>query len=644
MPPKSSKNKAASASASSSSSANAHASSYSSKSAALSSLSELKVPLNADYSAARDYGSSTSVAIIADGNADAVGDAQQGAATPMVIVEAQKALEQEGPQSMYVYLSFMALGGAMIFPFKAVSNVGDFFAQEWPGTDILFYAPSALTVATPLMQSFTVRLFGSFSYTSLLIVPLLLVAADVAFLPFVPAIMPDPDSSFALALIVFAFKGVFGAVCQATLFSLAAALPAHYVQGVMEGQGWSGLLAVAIRAVIKGLLPDPEAPETIRRSGRVFFVVAALVVVAAALNVLRLRTHPVVEHYAALADKHPDVPGSLLASDCARGRAARSARAAELAGLSGLAGVSGLAALEGLEGDAYTVQRGALTVANADALAAAPGGGGKRRARVSVRGGIQDGRGAGAGSAHSSEADALTVSDFDGDHDGDGDNDGDSERQTVSASALVPHNKAGDHNSNNSSSTAVSSSTSSAASAVSAEPELAPVSAVALARAQWGMLLTTVLCFAATFLVFPGLTNAIKTPFPDSVPQGWYTLIINAVYFLFDLLGRAAAKRATGVTAANAKWFVLARYAVYPLFLALAYTKHFTHAFWGVLAVLYAAIGNGVMAARVFMVAPPLVAPRERPTMGGLMSIACVVGVMVGSLTAATIQHFMKNK
>jgi hypothetical protein len=535
--------------------------------------------------------------------------------------------------STYVYLSFLFFGAALIYPFKAVSNGGDYFNTEWPDTDLLFYAPTAQVITTPFLQSVGVRLHRSWSYTSLTILPLLGIAAIFSFLPFVPALSPSADASFAFAIALFVLSGILGALVQSSMFALVAVLPPKYVQGIMEGQGWSGLGAVAIRAVIKASLPQTDAADTLRSSGRLFFLSTGIVLVACTLNYLRLRHHPYLLHYAEQADKHPDVVGSLAAARRA-GTAPQSLPALGFLGNSSDSSSSSFSSAAAVvaapQEDPAFAAAAALRHAAAEAGDATPG---------TVAGAeVTLGAGLGAGALVHTHADASAAA------------------PAAAAGAGADARRAGDeesglgvpllasHGSSSSSALVRTASTAAVVAAASdadveAEAEAVPVSLWQVAREQKVILTHCAFTFALTFLCFPGLMNSLKTPNTHTLTQSWYIIVVNAVYFTFDLVGRAIAKRSHFVTADNIKWGIYPRYALYPVFLLLAYTDHLSHPAYQFTAVVMLAVSNGWFASRVFMVARDVVAPKQRPVIGGLMSVLCVTGVSLGSIVATVIQR-----
>ena len=175
-----------------------------------------------------------------------------------------------------VYLGMIALGAGVLFPYNTVMAGSDYYDITWPDRNLKFYAPMAISIASPFMQLVMVHLQQWFSYSSRINVSFFVYSILIVVFP-ISVILLSNDAAFYVALIIFLAIGTVNAVLQSTLFAFGAMFPAVYTQALMAGNGWSGVTVSIARCITKYAFPANE--EGYRNGTIVFFSLSAVITI-----------------------------------------------------------------------------------------------------------------------------------------------------------------------------------------------------------------------------------------------------------------------------------------------------------------------------------------------------------------------------
>ena len=94
-------------------------------------------------------------------------------------------------------------------------------------------------------MSYTFRITGGF----------IAIAALIILLPLFTNYCP-PSTSFSLCIIVMVLFGIINGFVQTAVFGVGGMLPPKYIGAIMLGNGLSGILMSALKAIFLAALPS----------------------------------------------------------------------------------------------------------------------------------------------------------------------------------------------------------------------------------------------------------------------------------------------------------------------------------------------------------------------------------------------------
>ena len=229
----------------------------------------------------------------------------------------------DAPQDKFHVVKILAffMGFAVLFPSSAITASSDLYGEiygETKGENLLFYMGLAITLTSPFFQLLVQRVQNKISYTSRVMACLLANTTLAALFPFVLLLLSD-TVSFPLVIFIAFMIGMNNAVLKLTFFSLTSYYPAKFQHLIVVGKGLSPLLVVLLKMAIK-LISEKfyphDLPFAIRRGSIVFFSLAAFVpALCAFIYRYARKTSLFSKHYfpsfrirkLALAAQHPEI-------------------------------------------------------------------------------------------------------------------------------------------------------------------------------------------------------------------------------------------------------------------------------------------------------------------------------------------------
>lgn len=134
--------------------------------------------------------------------------------------------------------------------------------------------------------SYTVRIGGGFIVIAVLMIVLPLVANFL-----------NPDAGFAACISILVIFGAMGGIVQGSVFGLAGMLPFKYMGAVMFGNGLSGITMNLLRAITLAAFPPVIGSDNNFKGSLVYFILASVILVVAALSLIFFFKLPLVQFY-----------------------------------------------------------------------------------------------------------------------------------------------------------------------------------------------------------------------------------------------------------------------------------------------------------------------------------------------------------
>ena len=105
-----------------------------------------------------------------------------------------------------------------------------------------------------------------------------------------------PDAGMAACMTILVVFGMFSGLAQGSVFGLGGMLPNKYMGALMFGQGFSGVVINFIRACCLIGFPTGD-PNNEFKGALIYFILAALILVACAVGHLIFQKMPFVIYY-----------------------------------------------------------------------------------------------------------------------------------------------------------------------------------------------------------------------------------------------------------------------------------------------------------------------------------------------------------
>ncbi|CDW83406.1 equilibrative nucleoside transporter 1 [Stylonychia lemnae] len=195
------------------------------------------------------------------------------------------------------YWLMLLFGIGALLPWNAILTALDFFEEKQsryqPSFVFGFAVNSLLTVVQVIILlygykvSYVVRISGGF----------LVIAVLMIILPLTTNYLGSTSGFFTDIGILVIF-GAMGGIVQGSVFGLAGMLPFKYMGAVMFGNGLSGITLNILRAItLAAFPPGVEGSNNNFLGSLVYFILAAIILVIAAIGMVIFMRLPFAQYY-----------------------------------------------------------------------------------------------------------------------------------------------------------------------------------------------------------------------------------------------------------------------------------------------------------------------------------------------------------
>jgi len=189
------------------------------------------------------------------------------------------------------YCIFVLEGLGVLLPWNAFISAGDYFSSIY-GESFVFFISLAFNWSGMLCFAIFMKVIPRFSFLSRAMTSLTIFFLVLITIPFLHSV---PKSvSMPITLIGVFLTGFASSVMQSTIAGLAALFPPQYMGGMMSGCGVAGVVAILLRVITK--VGMPATPEGLEASGKLFFMLAAGIIVVCGVAFYLLLRLPVTQH------------------------------------------------------------------------------------------------------------------------------------------------------------------------------------------------------------------------------------------------------------------------------------------------------------------------------------------------------------
>lgn len=194
-----------------------------------------------------------------------------------------------------VYLCMILLGCGLLFPYNAMITADDYFEHIWPKKGLASFAPFLANCLSPFLQLFMVRFSHLLPYRLRAVGGFTLYTIATILVPLVAELINNRDNSYFVAMGLMIIIGASNAILSNTIFSMGAQFPPKYSQGVMAGNGWSGLIVCAIRILTKLFFKEDD--HGFRLSALCFFGASSFVCLSCIIAYIYVVNSSFSKHY-----------------------------------------------------------------------------------------------------------------------------------------------------------------------------------------------------------------------------------------------------------------------------------------------------------------------------------------------------------
>lgn len=152
-----------------------------------------------------------------------------------------------------------------------------------------------------------------------------------------------------------------------------------------------------------------------------------------------------------------------------------------------------------------------------------------------------------------------------------------------------------------------------------------------------------------TFIVFPGFAFDASVKFLSKVPNeaGWFDLMMNTLFSVFDTLGRKlGGVKSFDMSATAVKVFSVSRTIFLATFVLIAFQVGpswlFVSDWFIIFNICIFAFTNGYCGTLACVKAPGTVPPEERGVVGGFIGTTITLGILLGSIFALALGPVLK--
>jgi equilibrative nucleoside transporter 1/2/3 len=206
--------------------------------------------------------------------------------------------EQDPPKDRYMmaYIIFVLMGTGVLFPWNAFVSALDYWDAYYPSMHAAYTIPFVFMIPN-FVFSVVAAVWGNAIHVSTRVYVMFTVYTFSMQTVSVLILARAEHHQGTSQAIIYALSAMLGAVCataNTAVLSVCAQFPPVYMQGVMSGQGMSGIAIITLRAVTKASF---EGTGGLRLASLVYFEVATFVMVCCLIAYYVLSTLPITRYY-----------------------------------------------------------------------------------------------------------------------------------------------------------------------------------------------------------------------------------------------------------------------------------------------------------------------------------------------------------
>lgn len=180
--------------------------------------------------------------------------------------------------------------GALI-SWNAILTALDWYNNRFPDSQPGFWIPLLNFLPAAIFQPLTILYGHKFTFNIRIITPYIIIAAILVLTPIIVELTTE-STGFILICILTVVMGGVNAIGQTSVFGLAGVLPEKYTNGVMLGNGLSGLSITILRLICLGIFPQDSSGYLY--STEVYFIISGCTLIVCSLVQLHLIKNPMV--------------------------------------------------------------------------------------------------------------------------------------------------------------------------------------------------------------------------------------------------------------------------------------------------------------------------------------------------------------
>ena len=174
---------------------------------------------------------------------------------------------------------------------NAILSALDWYNNSFPNKDPGFWLPLLNFIPAVIFQPLTIMYGHHFTYNKRIVTSYVSNAIILALTPLIVTLCSE-DTGFVIICILTVIGGAFIAIGQPSTFSLTGTLPDKYTNGVMFGNGISGLIVTCLRLICLGIFPENSSGYL--HSTMLYFGISGGILGVCVAAQIHLMKHPLV--------------------------------------------------------------------------------------------------------------------------------------------------------------------------------------------------------------------------------------------------------------------------------------------------------------------------------------------------------------
>jgi len=159
------------------------------------------------------------------------------------------------------------LGAGLLLPYNALLTAVDYFKDLYPNANLPFFIPMIMNYPSILIQLFIIRYNSVLSYSGRVLPFFLAQTVIIGCVPLYNGL--EYNESLWLTIATIFGIGIGIAVLQATIFGFVGMLPPVFIQALMSGSGFAGLMIGVARLLTQSGYPNDH--DGLKSSALIYF-------------------------------------------------------------------------------------------------------------------------------------------------------------------------------------------------------------------------------------------------------------------------------------------------------------------------------------------------------------------------------------